>query len=149
MLGFPCLAYLGFCPHCSRFYFLPPQPERWKNCKTRRRYRRERKGRHQRYRLAIYGQSKFFVEALQWRLRGSKSNAESDWTGADERQRWFGRQLPVPEWEWEFVYGNHLVWWPFEEGEGPPCPVLRDAQITFWQGQVRVDDKTGNLVVNP
>lgn len=127
MLEFKCLAYLGFCPNCSSVYFVPPQPERWQDPKTRRRYRRERRGRHRRYKLAIYRQSQFFWEALHMRLRNARSYAESDWIAAEERRRWVGKPLPLPEWQWEFSYASRAVWWPFLEGEGPPCPVLRDS----------------------
>lgn len=135
MLGFSCLCYLGFCPHCSSFYFVPPEPERWKNYKTRRRYRRERRGRHRRHRLALHGQSRFFVEVLRWRLREAKSNAECDWIAQDEQLRWFGKRLPMPDWQWEFAYDNYFVWWPFAPGEEPDCPIPRGLVVRSWTGE--------------
>ena len=133
---FLCLCYLGFCPHCSSFYFLPPEPDRWKNDKKRRRYRRERRGRHRRHRLALHGRSMFFVETLRWQLRGSKSYAECDWIAQDEGQRWFGKRLPTPEWQWEFCYDSHCVWWPFMPGEEPECPIPRGVIYQSWTVQL-------------
>ncbi len=102
-------------------FFPDPEPELWKNLRTRRRYRRLRISRHQRYLRACSRQSGPFAAEIKRRIQAGRSNAEMGWLYSQEIARFYTPSRPDPHFELEW-WGSESWWWPYPEDEWEPAP---------------------------